>query len=74
MFPDRMSLAWYIFRGQLVDAERLSPGHGCELLTALATVVDAGLLAGFATGVFVAWVGYDLVGWVLRRREHRHAD
>ena len=80
MCPDRFSLSFQLFKTLLPDAERAVPGHGCELITAMATISDMALIVGSVTGFALAWVAYDIVSSILASRRYRewraarHAD
>lgn len=79
MCPNRFSLTFQIIKSALPDAEKASPGHGCELLTAMSAVGDMALLAGLATGLALAYVLYECACSVLSSRRYlawksRHGD
>lgn len=80
MCPDRFSLSFHIIKSALPEVERAIPGHGCELVHAMASVSDTALLAGLATGLALSWVLYDVGSSVMKSRRYRewkvsrHAD
>ena len=71
MCPDRFSLTFQIIKSALPEAERASPGGGCELLTAFAAVGDVALIAGVVTGIALAYSAYELAGSILSSRRYR---
>lgn len=71
MCPNRFSFTFQLIKSLLPEAERASPGHGCQLLTAVSSVGDMALVAGIATGLALAWVLYDLASSVRGSRRYR---
>jgi len=74
MCPNRTSLTWYIIRGQLGEAERLLPGHGCDVLQALAAMADMGMIVGAVSALAIGWIMFDLIKRLRRRLEGSHAN
>ena len=80
MCPDRFSLSFQIFKTLLSDAERILPGKGCDLITALAAVSDVALIVGVLWGLALAWLFHDVYLRIVNSRRYRvwkaerHAD
>lgn len=62
--------SWFDTHGSVVEAERAVPGKGCEVIAALSSVGDMGLVVGLVCGVALA-VAFAPVGYWLRMRPWR---
>jgi hypothetical protein len=80
MCPDRVSVIGYLLKGALWEAEKVLPGHGCELLEMLAIVGDAAFAFGAIFGILIFYAARGFFRWVIssdryrRYREGRNAN
>jgi hypothetical protein len=71
MCPDRFSIVGWMLRNSMADAERATPGKGCELISAFSAVGDMGLLVGLVIGLVLAYFIHDVIDLILRSRLYR---
>lgn len=67
MCSERFSIVGLMLHGSVVEAERAVPSKGCELIAALSSVGDMGLVVGLVCGLAFAVAVAPIVYWLRMR-------